>query len=301
MVILSNSRADVDIATGAHVTPRTEQQQPLQPRDGLSDILRALDGIQLQDRTDGFRSVILPANEEGTSSAVDTLDTVDEEQVGVVGVLSGDTDLARSLREAHERYKSITDVPVVGEFELEGDEWASGEEDDDGEDAYDDEEDEDEHGRTRGSLNPIQQQQKKSKVRFSEWEGAPTFSKSPAPPSASSAPIKSALAKQTESTTTSSSGQKPASLLLEDVIERAHQSEGDQGKFNSELHQKEIAQEYHALRSRMMKHYEGGYARTREEDDAEEAMEVPQGNEGEKKKISRFKAARLGKKAATHN
>ena len=277
------------------MTPRIEQQQS---GDELSDVLQALDGIQLQDQTDGFRSVILPAEEEVTS---DSADAVDEELVGVVGVMSGDSDLARSLREARERYKSIIDVPVVGEFELEGDDWvAEGEEDED-EDAYDDEEDEDEYGRTRGLLNPIQQHQKRSKVQFSEWEGAPTGSKSPAPPSASSAPKKSALANRAESTTTSSSGQRSSSLLIDDVIERDHQSENDESKLNSDLHQKEVAQEYHTLRSRMMKHYEGGYARTREEDDTEEAMEVPQGSQGEKKKVSRFKAARLGKKAATHS
>ncbi|KAA8894868.1 Prefoldin subunit-domain-containing protein [Sphaerosporella brunnea] len=77
-------------------------------------------------------------------------------------------------------------------------------------------------------------------------------------------------------------------LMADTVIERTSTSRAKPpSEFDMDIHRQEVAMQYHKLRSKMI-HQQGGFVET----DEDRAI-VPLDEDGEKVKISRFKAARL--------
>ena len=83
----------------------------------------------------------------------------------------------------------------------------------------------------------------------------------------------------------------PQGIMSDSVLERAPPALPSKVRAPSdldpEIHRQEVAMEFHKLRSKMM-HRQGGFMPSEEE----QAI-VPLDQDGEKVKISRFKAARL--------
>ncbi len=193
---------------------------------------------------------------------------------------------------------------IVGEFELdEIEEFDEFEDEDDFEVATDEEEDEDEFGRTRGNLVPVDLLQRyshlnggkqreavakdKKEVRFSDTlEIQHPPSQPPTQQVLERRAVDDIRPRQAAPTSTG--------VMSEEIVERGVQSSGDEpmapDDIDQVIHRQEVATEYHQLRTKFIQQ-QGGYIRT-DEDKATEPIEEPA------KKVSRFKAARLAFKEA---